>query len=143
MIGDILEDLVNKVKTVSALGGRVAATLGGTEGDPTLVHIETPAAWAIFQGSLNSDKPAQKWQVMRHNFNVLVFLPYGQGEANFIDTQLKLVEDVAQAVRGTLPLDQGSTLWEFTGVNLIDIEPTRITYQLSFSVEAAYAKQTT
>lgn len=141
MIQDILDDLITKVKTVTALGGRVAATLGGTEADPALVHIQTPAAWVLFSGSQNSDKPAQKWQIMRLNFNVLVFLPYGQGESDFIDTQIKLVEDVAQAVRGTLPMNQGSTLWEFNGATLIELEPSRVTYQLSFSTEAAYAKQ--
>lgn len=140
MINDVLKDLIAKVKTVSALGGRVAATLGGTEADPTLVHITTPAAWVLYQGSQNSDKPAQKWQVTRENFTVLVFMAYGQGEADFLDTQIKLVEDIAQAVRGTLPMDQGSTYWEFDGASLVEIEPTRVTYQLSFATEVAWKK---
>lgn len=140
MIGAVLQDLITKVSSVTALGGRVAATLGGTEADPTLVHITTPAAWVLYQGSQNSDKPAQKWQITRENFTVLVFISYGQGEANFIDTQIKLVEDIAQAVRGTLPMDQGSTLWEFNGASLVEIEPTRVTYQLSFSTEVAWKK---
>ena len=140
MIGAVLEDLIAKVSSVTALGGRVAATLGGTEADPTLVHIETPAAWVLYQGSQNSDKPAQKWQVTRENFNVLVFLAYGQGEDDFINTQIALVEEIAQAVRGTLPLDQGSTLWEFQGATLVEVEPTRVTYQLSFATEVAWKK---
>ena len=140
MIGAVLGDLIAKVSSVTALGGRVAATLGGTEADPTLVHIETPAAWVLYQGSQNSDKPAQKWQVMRENFIVLVFMTYGAGEEDFIDTQLKLVEDIAQAVRGTLPMDQGSTMWEYSGASLVDVEPSRVTYQLSFSTEVARQK---
>lgn len=140
MINDVLKDLIAKVKTVSALGGRVAATLGGTEADPTLVHITTPAAWVLYQGSQNSDKPAQKWQVTRENFTVLVFMAYGEGETDFVDTQIRLVEDIAQAVRGTLPMDQGSTYWEFDGASLVEIEPTRVTYQLSFATEVAWKK---
>lgn len=140
MIGAVLLDLIDKVKTVSTLGGRVAATLGGTEADPTLVQIETPAAWVLYRGSQNSDKPAQKWQITRENFSVLVFLAYGNGEDDFIDTQIQLVEDIAQAVRGTLPLEQGSTLWEFDGGTLVEIEPTRVTYELRFSTEVAWKK---
>lgn len=140
MIDQLTSDLIAKVGTVTALGGRVAATLGGTEADPTLANLETPAAWVIYQGSQNSDKPAQKWQVTRENFTVLVFLTYGAGETDFVNTQLKLVEDIAQAVRGTLPMEQGSTLWEFAGASLVDIEPTRVTYQLSFATEVAWKK---
>jgi hypothetical protein len=73
----------------------------------------------------------------------VVILPYGAGESNFIDTQLKLIEDVSQAVRGTLADSAGSKLWAFDGCSLVEVEPTRITYQLTFSAESAYSKQPT
>jgi hypothetical protein len=143
VIDTYTHDLINKIKTVAAFGGRVAATLGGTEADPTLAEVTTPCAWVLFESSQNSDQANRKWQMMRLNFSVVLILPYGAGETDFIDTQLKLVEDTAQAVRGTLAANQGSHLWGFEGCTLEQAEPTRITYRLMFSADESYANQTT
>lgn len=138
MIAEITNNLVDKIKGVAAFGGRVAATLGGTEADPTLVNIQSPCAWVLFQSSQNRDKPAQKWQVMRLNFSVVLFLQYGEGETDFVDTQLKLIDDVSQAVRGKTSSDSQQALWEVNGFELVNVEPNRMTYQMSFSTEVAY-----
>jgi len=138
VIAEVTNNLVTKIKSVAAFGGRVAATLGGTEADPTLVNIATPSAWVLFQSSQNSDKPAQKWQVMRLNFSVVLFLQYGEGETDFVDTQLKLIDDVSQAVRGKTSSDSQQAIWEVNGFELVNVEPNRMTYQMSFSTEVAY-----
>lgn len=141
MISDYTADLVAKLKTVPALGGRVAATLGGTEADPALATVETPAAWVVFSGLANTGPSQQRFQLMRLNYRVVLILEYGKGEEDFVDTQLQLIDDASQAVRGTLADNDGSKVWAFDGANLVSINPDRIVYELSFFAESAYAKQ--
>lgn len=142
-VGDLCKDLVNRIGELSAYGGRVAVTLGGTEADPTLANLETPNAWIVFHSSQNTGKEGQRWQEVRFNFNVIVALPYSQGESDFTDIQLKLLEDTAQAVRGNLPNPNGSNLWMYDGCMLLSVDPDKVHYQLNFSTMGAYSKQLT
>jgi len=141
MIKDVTSDLVEKLSTVTALGGRVAASLGGTEADPTLALIEVPAAWVVFIGSVNTAERDQRFQLMRLNYSVVLVLEYGAGESDFIDTQLKLIDDASQAVRGTKVAGADNLVWSFDGANLISVNPDRVVYQLQFSALQAYSKQ--
>lgn len=141
MIDLYTNDLVEKLKAVPAFGGRVGATLGGTEADPTLSNIEVPAAWVVFSGLQNRDQRDRRYQMMDMSFRVVVMLDYGNGESDFVDTQLKLIDDASQAVRGEIVADTGSMVWNFDGASIVSINPDRIVYELSFSAPAAYSKQ--
>jgi hypothetical protein len=143
MIDIYTNDLVSKLKTVTALGENVAASMGGTEADPALALIAVPAAWVVFSGMQNTGPDHQRFQLMRLNYSVVLILGYGAGEVDFVDTQLKLIDDASQAVRGTIVNDEGSKVWGYDGCTLISVNPDRVVYQLNFSADAAYAKQLT
>jgi hypothetical protein len=141
-ISDYTADLIAKLNTVPEFGGRVAATLGGTEADPALANIELPFAWVVLAGTQNVGEANQRWQMMSLDFSVTVAMRYGDGEADFVETQLKLLDDAAQAVRGEVTA-QGSHLWSFDGLTYITNNVDRVLYGLNFSAPAAYAKQPT
>jgi hypothetical protein len=143
MIYTYTNDLVTRLKTVADFGGRVAATLGGSEADPALAFVETPSAWVVFSGMQNTAERSQRFQLMRLNFDVVLILEYGSGEMNFVDTQLKLIDDASQAVRGELVANTGTARWTYEGCRLISVNPDRVIYQLNFSADAAYSKQLT
>lgn len=137
------KDLVNRIQTVlSPLGGVVAATLGGTEADPAMEKCPLPSAWVRFEGSRSAGPNEQRSQAMTLNFGVVLVVKYGEGETDFTDTQLKLIDDISQAVRGT-QADPAGNLWTFLGSNLLTINPDRALYLLEFQVKGYYAKQIT
>lgn len=140
MITEYTQDLIEKLNTVAAFGGRVAATLAGSEADPALASIDAPCAWVVFQSSQNTDTSNQKWQLMQLNFSVVLVLAYSQGESDFVETQLQLIDDATQAVRGTLAAEQGSMYWSFDGCSYMVNNTDRVLYMLNFSAPAAYAK---
>lgn len=133
------KDLIDKLNTVAAFGGRVAATIAGTEADPALVNMEAPLAWVVFQSMQSYGTPGQS-QMMTLNFSAVVVLAYGKGEADFLDNQLQVIDDAAQAVRGTRSGDDGSMLWTYNGCRLLSNNTDRLLYELFFSAPAAYVK---
>jgi len=137
------KDLVERISTVlTPLGGVCAATLGGTENDPALENCPLPSAWVRFEGSQSAGPNEQRSQAMLLNFSAVLVVEYGKGETDFTDTQLKLIDDVSQAVRGT-QADPAGNLWTFLGANLLTINPDRCMYLLQFQVRGYYAKQLT
>lgn len=140
-ISDLAKDLISKIGALTPYGGRVAATLGGTESDPTLANQTPPFAWVVFHSSQNTGKQGQRWVEMRFNFQVVIALPYSQGESDFLDNQIKLLEDTAQAVSGTPNKLGSSSLWIEDGWTLISIDPERVHYQLNFSTVGFSARQ--
>jgi phage gp37-like protein len=143
MISTYTTDLVEKLKTVTTFGGRVAATLGGSEADPALAMVDTPAAWVVFSGMQNTDRRGERFQLMRLNFDVVLIIEYGSGEDDFVNTQLQLIDDASQAVRGEIVADTGTARWAYESCRVISINPDRVIYQLNFSADAAYSKQLT
>lgn len=134
MIGELAQDLINKISTVAALGGRVGAAVGGTETDPTMSEAPVPFAWVIFGGD-NPQAPenGQKYQQVQYNFSVVVAIDYGVSEADLINNQFAVLEAIQMAVRGT----QGhnySDLWNYEGQELQTVFPNRLVYNLAFSI---------
>lgn len=138
---EIVQDLINKVKLLSQYENRVAATLGGSKGDPNLVSMEAPFAWVVFESSSNAGERGKRWQEVEYKFNVIVGLPYDEGEQDFISTQLELLELTCLAVRGTPNVPNSSNLWTYEGCELVTIDPTKVIYQLHFSTIGAYSHQ--
>ena len=120
MIENITGHLVERIETVPALAGTTGTTLGGTEADPTLTTIPTPAAWVVFESAQDASGADGKtgndsrYQRLVLNYRVVLVLQYGEGETD-LKNQLRLIEDVAAAVRGTSPLDFGATPWAYHG----------------------------
>lgn len=134
MIGELAQDLINKISTVSALGGRVGAVVGGTDTDPTMSEAPVPFAWVVFGGDqpVNDIENGKRYQQIKYSFNVVCAISYGQLEADLINNQLAVLEAIQMAVRGT----QGhkySDLWEYEGQELQTVYPSRLVYSMNFS----------
>lgn len=135
MIGELAQNLINSISTVTALGGRVGAVVGGTATDPTMSEAPVPFAWVIFGGDepMNDAEGGQKYQRVRYNFSVVVAIEYGLSEADFMNEQLAVLEEIQMAVRGT----QGhnySDLWQYEGQELQTVFPNRLVYNMHFSI---------
>lgn len=140
MIAEYASDLVTKLNTVTELGGRVAVTMGGSEADPTLASVEAPAAWVVFRGQQNTAQTNRKFQDTRVFFSVLLKLKYGNGESDFVNTQLNLIEQASQAVRGKGVPNQGLQLWGYDGCSLVDFNSDAVFYDLTFAASAVYSE---
>jgi hypothetical protein len=143
MIDEITTSLVEQIQTVPVLADSTGTTLGGGEADPTLTSVQTPAAWVVFESAQDTSSgdgksgSDGKYQRLMLTYRVILVLEYGAGEAN-LKTQLKTIEDVATAVRGTQVLEFGATPWAYVGCSLLAIETDRISYQLTFQTVAHF-----
>jgi hypothetical protein len=134
MIGELAQDLINRVTTVPALQGRVGAAVGGTENDPTMAEAPTPFAWVIFANShpVGDTQNGKRYRQEQYHFSVMLAISYGD-EINLLTTSLPILESIAQAVSG----NQGqphSDLWEYHGADLTHIQQDRLVYNLTFSI---------
>ena len=143
MISEITGHLVQQISTVPALAGSTGTTIGGTEADPTMTTIPVPAAWVVFESAQDASQGDGKtgsdsrYQRLVLTYRVVLVLQYGQGETD-LKEQLKTIEDISAAVRGSIPLDFGATPWAYLGCSLMSIETDRIAYSMSFQTSAHY-----
>jgi len=146
MLNDIAQHLVNQIKTVSALAESTGLEIGGTESDPTMTSIPAPAAWVVFESAQDASTADGKagadsqFQRLLLSYRVVLVLPYGDGETA-LKEQMKLISDVATAVRGTSPNDilgYGADPWAFQGTSLLSIETDKIAYSLIFTTRAYF-----
>lgn len=143
MITELTQHLCTQIETVSALAGKTGTTLAGTEADPTMTSIPCPAAWVVFESAQDTSQGDGKtgtdsrYQKLVLSYRVVLVLQYGAGEDDLMN-QLKMIEDVAAAVRGKQALDFGADPWSYSGCSLLSVETDRIAYALSFSTMAYY-----
>lgn len=132
MIKELLTDLINKISAVTDLVDKVGACVGGTEADPTMSEAPVPFAWVVFGGSnpVIEIEGGKKYHVTQYNFAVNLVIGYGMSETDFLDTIL-ILEEAHQAVVGT-EINGFTGLWECSGIELRDISPNRMIYQLTF-----------
>lgn len=140
VISTVAKDLVNKISEIEAFGGRVAMTLGGTESDPALTMAPIPYAWVMLTGSSTDSQDRERWTRLRHNFTVAIALEYGEGEEDFTDRQLSLIEEIGKAVTGTSVDALGPEEWAFDGMTLQGFEPKKAFFQMSFSITTFYTQ---
>lgn len=146
MTDDIIQHLVDRISTVSALAGSTGTTMGGTEADPTLTTVPMPVAWVVLQsaqddaGKDGKTAADSKYQRLLLTFSVFLVQEYGEGDDEQ-GLKLKMIDDVAAAVRGTQALSFGCDPWAYQGCQLAFIQTNRIAYELFFQVRA-YNKST-
>lgn len=137
--------LVDLIAVVPELGGRVGTTLAGGSADPTMSSIEIPAAWVVFDGNQDLSQgdgrtaADSRYQSLLCTFRAVVVLPYGLGEADFVENQLKLLDDIASAVRGETPdtgNGPGARPWLYQGCSLLGVEPDRVMYNMTFQTQS-------
>lgn len=137
MIGELTQDLINKIKVVSAFQNRVGAAVGGTEADPTMANAPLPFAWVIYGGSApigEVSENGKRYRETQYLFNVSVGIGYGN-EADLLNTYLPVLESTQQAVAGTEVAGVSNAgLWEYQGESLEDVQPNRMIYMVRFSI---------
>lgn len=144
MIEEITESLVDQIKTVAVLANSTGTTLGGGEADPTLTSIPVPAAWVVFESAQDISQgdglsgSTGRQQRLLLTYRVVLVLAYGEGEAN-MKTQLRTIENVANAVRGKSSHEFAASPWAYQGCSLLAIETDRISYQLTFQTLAHFS----
>lgn len=141
-LSTVAQNLVNILDAVPAFGGRTGFTLGGTEADPTLSNLETPYAWVVLNSSQALGQDRERYEKIRWNFTVFVGMTYGEGENDFIEQQLSLIESICQAVAGTQINAPGPVRWSYDGMSFVGGEPHVIKYALQFSI-ATFLTQST
>ena len=134
MIGDLAQDLINRVISVPALQGRVGAAVGGTENDPTMAEAPTPFAWVLFANSrpVGDTQNGRKYRQEQFHFSVMVAISYGD-ESALLNSSLPILGAITQAVSGQQASDY-TDLWEYQGADLTHIQPDRLVYNLTFSI---------
>ena len=136
MISDLVKDLINKISTVTALGGRVGAVVGGTETDPTMSEAPVPFAWVVFGGDtpMNDSEGGQAYRRVKYNFTVVSAIGYGVTEQDMFDNCIPVLESIQNAVSGTQGDNKYVDLWKYEGQELQAVFPTRLVYHINFSI---------
>lgn len=143
MISELTQDLINKIKSVSAFENRVGAAVGGTEADPTMSGAPLPFAWVIYGGSQPTGEMREGGKVYRETsylFNVTIGIGYGD-EADLLNTYLPVLEATQQAVAGSNSGVSNAGLWEYQGDQFELVTVDRMVYTLRFSI-VGYHKTT-
>ena len=138
-INVITQDIVNKVKSIPALEGRVGLALGGKNIDPTLRKLPVPNAWVIYMGDdvITRDEINPCVHLMRINFVVLISHEYqDHSEAELITTDFPILHEVAQAIRGTQPTNLPGNKWVYEGQGL-EIIDNRYVWAQQYSITLA------
>jgi hypothetical protein len=137
MIAEFAQDLIDKIKTVPALGNRIGLAAAGGATDPSMSSVPLPAGWILFEGE-NLELPSNNStpQDMIYNFSLALMLSYSS-QLDLINTQIPTIEAIARSVSGKESTSQGSR-WFYNGAQLVDVFNDRLVYELSFMVKATY-----
>ena len=137
MIGSIAQDLLTKVKTVTAFGTtpvRVGLAVGGKGIDPTMEKVILPASWVIYTGDTNIDTSNQGecGPNIRMEFIVKILVSYGT-ESDLITNQFTLLENVINAVNGKAgPV--GTKKWKYEGQTIDELTDKRLVFDQRYSI---------
>lgn len=131
----ITQDLVDKVKTVSALNNRVGLAVGGTDIDPINRDLPRPAAWVVFTGIPVIDGSAITTQnvSVTYTYDVKVLIDYGK-ESKLIATDLPLLETIVDTVKGSEISGLPYHTWSFNGMFMESLDPDRMVWILNLSI---------
>ena len=130
------QDLVDRVKAISSLEGRVGLAVGGQEIDPINRDLGLPGAWVIYVGDTLIDVSEMNphHEFIKADFVVKVLVDY-DNESNLISTHLPLLHEVVQAIRGNNPTLLPGSKWLYEGMGLESLEPTRMVWAQNYSIK--------
>ena len=134
----ITQDLVDKMKTITALGNRVGLAVGGTDIDPINRDLTRPAAWVIFTGTpvIDASDSATQTVAVAYTYVVKVLIDYDT-ESQLITTDLPILENTISTVKGTNINGLGFHTWTFGGLALESLDADRMVWILNFSCNAS------
>jgi hypothetical protein len=137
-IAELSLDLIDKIKTIPALGNRVGMAAAGGPSDPAMQNVPLPAAWLMYAGDSiigGGDRGSQSEDIA-HQFTLVVMLSY-TNQTDIINNQLPTLEAIARSVSGKD--STGFALrWKYQGAQLVDIYTDRLVYELRFMVSSSY-----
>jgi len=137
MIAEFAQNLIDKIKTVPALGNRVGLAAAGGPTDPSMASVPLPAAWLMFEGdNVDGERFNGPVQDISYRFTLALMVSY-KDQPDLINTQLPTIEAVARSVSGKESTNFG-TRWSYQGAQLVDVFDDRLVYELSFLVSASY-----
>jgi len=143
MIGEISNDILERVRSVGALTSSTSFAIGGKATDPALKEIPLPACRLILLNIFPDEDPhttgtsrgpgiVPRTQVMLFDYRALVIVPYGD-DNDILNVQFPLLESVASAVKAnTAP---SGHRWRFLGQKLSFVYPDRMGYEQRFTVD--------
>lgn len=133
-IGLYLEDIIERIKSVTDLNDKVGNVVGLTDIDAMNRHEQPPFVWVWYIG----DDPDQQTGYANRcvtkvtsRFIVQVVIDRGN-EQEQINTHLPLLHEIVAAVAGGEP--QKGVYWLYGGQNLVSIDH-RCVWQQQYSVE--------
>lgn len=138
-IGQLMADITAKIKTVSALNGRVSFVAGGRPGDPTMRKAPIPCAWPVYAGdSSQATKQNLPHTPVQHEVMVKVILAYTNSEADMANIQYPVLQEIIKAVtEGTIDSIKGTcTRWSYSGQSIEEIDD-RLVYVQRYSVQGS------
>lgn len=133
MIKELTQDLINKVIAVPAFENRVGTNVGGTLADPSMADAPVPFAWIVYGGSTPEGETGQQYREVLYLFNVNVIIKYGNDQADLLNNQFPILEQVQQAVAGTKALSNSDN-WQYLGDNLEAVLENRMIYTMRFAI---------
>ena len=74
IIGDLAEDLIEKIKTVPQLENRIGMATAGGASDPAMKTVPMPAAWLVYDGDSVFGEQARTPQIQDYLFNFSIEL---------------------------------------------------------------------
>jgi phage gp37-like protein len=137
MITELAQDMLAKLKTVPALGGRVGLTLGATDSDPLMQDIQVPAAWVLYSGDQNVDaaSDARTRSKQIYNFVVYVIIGYGSNEVDMLTNQYPILDSTVASIAGTEILNANVIMnWKYTGQSVVHVGVDRLLYEQRYSI---------
>jgi hypothetical protein len=136
MIAELAQNLIDKIKTVTALGNRVGLAAAGGATDPSMASVPLPAAWLLFEGDSVDETFQSPVQDITYKFNLALMVSY-KDQLDLINNQLPTIEAIARCVSGKDSTSSASR-WQYQGAQLVDVFNDRLVYELSFMVQASY-----
>lgn len=127
-------DILARVKSVTAYNNRVGFTVGNQKGDPVNENAQKPFAWIIFVGDelVEAAEPAPCTEEIKLNYIIQIVVEYGRDENNLIGVSLPLLHETAQAIRGGEPVQ--SSWWLYEGQDIIEHKNERIVFAQRYSI---------
>lgn len=135
-IKELAEDLIAKLKTVTALGNRIGMASAGLASDPTMKTVPLPAVWLMYQGDTPTSGEYGFVEDIEYTFTAAVMVSY-KDQADVLNTQLPFIENLAKSVSGKESTNF-ALRWKYQGAQLVDVFDDRQVYELRFAVSSSY-----
>jgi hypothetical protein len=142
MLAELATDLLEKVRTVTALADSVALTIGGKANDPDLTKIPLPAAWVVLRKEGKDTTPYDHTDssgvvdelTIAAIWTVTVMVPYTNDE-DMLGVQFPLLESVRKAIHKTE--SPSGFRWSYMNQRIALVYTNRLAYEQTYHVNLA------